>query len=45
MTTLKEAVVTATGITSAESVDLKDIEDLLEAKGVDPIDKTKNNAE
>ena len=39
MTTLKEAVVTATGITSAESIDLQDIEDLLEAKEVDPINK------
>ena len=37
--TLNEAAQTATGITSAESIDLQDIEDLLETKGVDPIDK------
>ena len=37
--TLNEAAQTATGITSAESIDLQDIEDLLETKGADPIDK------
>ena len=42
ITTLNEAAQTATGITSAESIDLQDIEDLLEAKGADPIDKGTN---
>ena len=42
ITTLNEAAQTATGITSAESIDLQDIEDLLETKGVDPIDKGTN---